>query len=126
MRLILEAMKVVEDPTSGEIGEALPAAQFAVLMHEPDSPSYIQFMRSRMRGIELEYQVESLDNHFRAVDVSLTIERVIVAFQKYASGDDSWKRDFQWKQLDVMTVHGQKILVTREWMRKVKNSSAES
>src|SRR5262249_53479118 len=101
MQLIVEAGRAIENPTSGEIAEALSFARFAVLTSEPDSASYIQFARSRKRGIELEYQIDSLANHFRAIDPSLTMERVVAAFQKYVSRDDSWKTDFQWVRLDV-------------------------
>jgi hypothetical protein len=126
MQLILESVKTIENPTAGEIAEALPSTRFAVLASGPESSSYMQFARSRKRGIELEYQVDSLGNHFRAFDSSLTMERVITAFQKYASRDDSWKTDFQWEHLDVMTIHGHNALVDREWKRKLTNPPAES
>jgi hypothetical protein len=126
MQLIVESAKAIENPTPDEIADALSAARFAVLVSGPGSSSYMQFARSRKRGIELEYQVDSLENHFIAFDPSLTMDRVIAAFKKYASGDDSWMTDFQWMPVDVMTIHGHKVLVDREWKRKLTDRPAES
>jgi hypothetical protein len=84
----------------------------------------MQFTRSRKRGIELEYQVSSLENHFRACDPSLTMDRVIAGFQEYVGGDDSWKTDFQWVPVDVMTIHGHRVLVDREWKRNLTDPPA--
>jgi hypothetical protein len=49
----------------------------------------------------LEYQVDSLDNHFRAVNDPLTMEAVIRAFQKYARGDESWRFGFRWERMEL-------------------------
>jgi hypothetical protein len=126
MQLIVESARAIENPTADEIAEALSVARFAVLASGSDASSYMQFARSRKRGIELEYQVSSLGNHFRACNPSLTMDRVIAAFQKYVSGDDSWKTDFQWVPVDVMTIHEHKVLVDREWKRKLTDPPAES
>jgi hypothetical protein len=122
----VDSTNVIENPTEGEIAEALTVAKFAVLANAPDSSTYMQFARCRKRGIELEYQVDSLENHFRASDLLPTMERVVAAFQQYASRDDSWKTDFQWERLDLMTIGGQKLLITREWMRSLTKPPAES
>jgi hypothetical protein len=126
MHLIVESAKAIENPTGDEIAQALSVARFAVLASGPESSSYMQFARGRKGGIELEYQVDALEKHFRACDLSLTMDRVIAAFQKYVSGDDSWKTDFQWVPVDVMTIHGHKVLVDREWKRKLTDPPTES
>src|SRR5438552_3701540 len=97
MQLTVEANRLIESPSDEEIANLLPATKFAVISDGPDSGTYMQFSKSRKYGIELEYQIDSLENHFKASDASLAIERVITAFQKYAKGDDSWKTGFQWK-----------------------------
>jgi hypothetical protein len=126
MQLIVESARAIENPTADDIAEALSVARFAVLASGPDSHSYMQFARSRTGGIELEYQVDSLESHFRASGPSLTMERVIAAFQQYVSGHDSWKTDFQWVRVDVMTIHGHRVLVDREWKGGLTDPPAES
>jgi hypothetical protein len=125
MQLVLEGSKTIEAPTGEEIAKALPAARFARIDTEPDSKSYIQFGRSRKRGIRLEYQVASLHKHYRALDPALTIDRVVTAFQKYAAGDESWQLDFQWEKLEVITIHGQEILAYFPSVKKLGDHTAE-
>ncbi len=50
---------------------------------------------------DLEYQLDSVKNHFKAINPELTIEMVVVAFQKYASHEESWISDFEWTHVPI-------------------------
>ena len=41
------------------------------------------------------------EQHYRATDFRLPLDRVITAFKKYLNDDDSWKADFKWKRLII-------------------------
>ena len=101
MQLFLESGVIIENPSDEEIAGSLPAEEFGIISDGPDSFTYLQFAESKVPpwDLILEYQVDSLDNHFRAVNAALTIEDITTAFQKYANGDGSWKTDFQWERV---------------------------
>jgi hypothetical protein len=103
MQLFLESGKTVQNPSDEDIARHLPAEDFAILSDSAESSTYLQVGERKEPPWDLimEYQVGSLDNHFRATDSPLTIEVVIAAFQKYAKGDASWKADFHWKRIEL-------------------------
>jgi hypothetical protein len=103
MQLILESGKTVENPSDEEIARFLPAEEFAILSDGPDSYTFLQVGERKESpwDLVLEYQVDSLENHFRAVSTPITMEVVIMAFQKYAKGDASWQTDFQWERMEL-------------------------
>ncbi len=103
MQLILESGKTVQNPSDEEIARYLPAEEFAILSASPESSTYLQVGERKEPPWDLimEYQVGSLDNHFRAANTPLTMEAVITAFQKYAKGDESWKSDLQWERMEL-------------------------
>jgi hypothetical protein len=115
MQLTLDGERVITNPSDDEIAQALHAARFAVITAGPDSDNYMQFKHSRKRGFDFEYQRDSLESHFYAVDSGLTLERIVTAFQKYCKGDDSWKTDFDWQLMQVMTHNGVKTLLPYGW-----------
>jgi hypothetical protein len=47
----------------------------------------------------LEHRDGSADEHFRAVLTDLN--QVITAFKGYARGDETWRRRFAWKKMDI-------------------------
>lgn len=103
MQLFLESGTIVENPSDSDIARLLPGEKFGIISDAPDSSTYLQFADGKEPpwDLILEYQVDSLDNHFRAVNANLTMENVTTAFQKYARGDGSWKTDFQWERMDL-------------------------
>ena len=102
MILSLESGTTIPDPSDEEIANSLPLEEFGIIRETIDSSSYLQFAEEKEPPWELilEYQIDSLDNHFKAVDAPLTMERITRAFQKYARGDDSWKTDFKWEHME--------------------------
>jgi hypothetical protein len=103
MKLFLEASVTIDDPPPEQMAKAVKTEKFAILSEACDSGTYIQFLRRERRNppLTLEYQEGSTDNHFRAKDADITSERIVAAFWKYATGDDSWKRDFDWEPLKL-------------------------
>ena len=61
--------------------------------------TYLQASGSSRAGFVLEYQEDSLDQHYcsRAADVSL--EHATAMFQQYARGDDSWRQGTAWEHV---------------------------
>lgn len=102
LELTLESGRTITNPSDEEIARLVPAEEFAILSDGPDSSTYLQFAKEQPWNLMLEYQVDSLGNHFRAADAELTMHRIVAAFQKYAKGDASWKSDFQWEQMKVV------------------------
>jgi hypothetical protein len=103
MQLILESGKTIQNPSDEEIARSLPAEEFAILSDGPDSHTYLQVGERKEPpwDLMLEYQIDSLDNHFRAIDKPLSMEAVILAFQKYARDDVSWTSDFHWERMEL-------------------------
>lgn len=52
------------------------------------------------QGFELEYRAGSGDQHFRAAKI-LNHDEAEQALLKYASGDQSFKTDFEWEQITL-------------------------
>jgi len=102
LQLSLESGRTVTNPSDEEIARLVPAEEFAILSDGPDSCTYLQFAKEQPWNLMLEYQVDSLNNHFRAVGAELTMGQIVAAFQKYAKGDASWKSGFQWEQMKVV------------------------
>jgi hypothetical protein len=98
VKLELESGDVYEDVTEADVVEAIDGEGFAILGDDP--MTYIQCARNPEDPSEyfLEYQDKTLDQHFRAIDRPVTIERVRAAFTRYLRKDPSWKRDFEWEQ----------------------------
>lgn len=99
MHLELEDGTVISSPSAEQIAEALASVDgernsYAILSHT--EMTYIQTSGAGDTGYVLEYQDESLRKHYRSQDEAVSLERVIRAFQQYAKGDDTWKRDFRW------------------------------
>lgn len=60
---------------------------------------YIQAAGELDDPYTLEYREGNADNHFQ-VDRDVSKEEVLSAFLKYLRGDETWKTDFTWNQLE--------------------------
>jgi hypothetical protein len=100
MTLELESGRTIDRPTEGDIRSGIEAEEFAIL--GCDANTYIQCQRISPDCDEclLEYRDGSPDSHYEAVDPPIPALRVTTAFIKYLSGDDSWRADFEWEQVD--------------------------
>jgi hypothetical protein len=122
MELKLESGQILINPSIEEIAKVLPFEGFAIISDNSESMRYLQFSKSRKKGLGLEYQADSLENHFTATAVSLTMERIVLAFQKYAQGDASWQSDFQWQQWEKMNLRGRETILPPEWAEKFRKN----
>ena len=99
MQLELSSGKIIDHPSEEEIGAHLSAEAdredfFAIL--GINEMTYLQVAGTVAGGFTLEYQVDSLDQHYWCTDEPLTLAQIIVAFQEYSSGDESWHSDLRW------------------------------
>lgn len=100
MDLTLESGRVIRNVSDHDLLTAIHGEQFAIL--EADAGAYIQCARTDSPGeFALEFQDDSLDEHFRAVDGPITLDRVIEAFIKYRRGDASWRTNFRWEKMEL-------------------------
>src|SRR5262245_61163707 len=103
LSLFLHSGTIIENPSDEELAQSLPKEETGVISESSDSMTYLQFAERKVTpwGLVLEYQVESLENHFETEGDPPRMEAIIRAFQKYAKGDRSWKDDFRWKQMNL-------------------------
>ncbi len=94
---------VIHNPSEGEIADALggldPDGDAVAILARTDM-TYMQTARGDV-GFALEYQVESLFQHYQCVDQELSMERVVEAFVSYSQGTGTWNRNFQWERIDL-------------------------
>jgi hypothetical protein len=100
MELELESGKTIRNPTEADLA-SIDGEAFAILSCDADT--YLQCAEQQEPPWEyvLEYQDGSLDEHYRAMDAPITLERVLAAFSKYLRGDASWRKDFRWERMDL-------------------------
>ena len=98
--LIMNTDKV-ESATETDLSR-IGGQEFAILVDNADAEglTYIQCDLD-FGKYALEYQDGSTEQHYRATNFRLPLDRVITAFKKYRNDDDSWKADFQWKRLII-------------------------
>ncbi len=98
--LIMDTDKV-ESATEADLSR-IGGQEFAILVDNADAEglTYIQCDLD-FGKYALEYQDGSTEQHYRATDFRLPLDRVITAFKKYLNDDDSWKADFKWKRLII-------------------------
>lgn len=106
MKLTLESGLVIPDPPVDAIVRGVASEQFAIL--ERDEGTYIQCLKRGNAPFDyvLEYRDGSLELHYEAADGHIKLDRVVGAFVAFLQGDDAWKRDFRWVQLDLETSQG--------------------
>jgi hypothetical protein len=94
----------IEDPTPQDITTGLASLtgtgdSFAILASS--EMTYLQASGGPSHGFVIEYQVDSLDQHYQSVSNSLPLSTVTTAFQRYAVSDPSWKSVTGWQHLDL-------------------------
>ena len=92
------------DPSSDDIEAGLSSLtgegdSFAILAESP--MTYIQTSGSATSGFVLEYQTDSLDQHFRSTSHQLPLHQVIEAFQRYRACDPAWREVTTWEREDL-------------------------
>jgi len=92
----------IEDLTEEDLyAEDFEEEEYAIL--SADDLTYIQCARSNEQECTyfLEYQDGSLERHFRVGGRLVPLDRVLEAFRKYLTGDDSWRSDFAWEPMGL-------------------------
>ncbi len=91
------------DPSASQIADELAALSggdsFAILSR--DELTYVQAAGARTEGFVLEYQMGSIDQHYRSTDSNLPLSTVTDVFQRYAAEDDSWQSRTAWRREDL-------------------------
>ncbi|WP_422928378.1 hypothetical protein [Singulisphaera sp. PoT] len=101
MDLDLESGRKIHQATEDDILAYVEGEDFAILSQDEDS--YMQCAEQHEPPYEylLEYQDRSIEQHYRATDEPISLDRVLSAFLKYKRGDESWREDFQWEKMDL-------------------------
>lgn len=100
MILELESGEILEMPGVKDLAR-IEREEFAILFQSEGT-----YLQCAERGLPpwdylLEYQIETTDQHYQAVDGPIDFPRVIQAFEKYLTGDETWKTDFRWEKMDL-------------------------
>ena len=90
--------RIIREATEDDILAYVQGEDFAILSTDPNT--YIQCAEQKEPPYEyvLECQHGSLEQHYRAADGRITLDRVLSAFRKYLRGDVSWNTDFRWER----------------------------
>lgn len=102
MDLEIESGPVIHGITSDELTAALRPDRFVILNQVPNT--YMQYAPHHKipDAFLLEYQEDSVANHYQATDVaSLTFERVVMAMVDYHRGGTDWRTAFQWERMKL-------------------------
>lgn len=102
--LLTSTEERIEHPSDALIEETirdLPNVKDAFLILERSPMTYMQTYWSE-DGYELEFQEETVDQHYRVASW-LTRDEVIRAFQRYAANDPSWRKRHEFERLDPQT-----------------------
>jgi hypothetical protein len=101
LELSFESGRVIANATEDDILSSIEGEDFAIL--SIDSDTYMQCAEQKKAPHEyvLEYQDGSLGQHYQAVDVPISIDRVIAAFIKYLRRDPTWRWDFRWEKMEL-------------------------
>jgi hypothetical protein len=102
MQLELESgSQIIRDPTEKDICAYVGIEGFAIL--SVSEYTYIQCAEhdERTGEFQLEYQDGSVDEHYRAADEPITLDRILTAFVKYLRKDESWRSDFDWEKMKL-------------------------
>ncbi len=99
MRLELETGDVFDDPDDQTIDDAIRGASDGFIILSISELEYIQAAGSPDEGYVLEYQEGDTDRHYQAAELNVPVDRVVRAFQQYASGDPGYKARFTWEKI---------------------------
>lgn len=102
MHLETESGTGIDDPTAADIAAALgslgPENGFAILSSGPGA--FIQTSMQSAHEYCLEFRDPKDDKQYQVLNGVNHIHQVVQAFQRYAAGDGSWRKDFPWQLLD--------------------------
>ena len=100
MNLELESGEILEMPSVNDLAR-IEGEEFAILFQSEGT--YLQCAERSEPPWDylLEYQIETTTQHYQAVDGPIDFPRILKAFEKYLTGDESWKSDFQWEKMDL-------------------------
>ncbi|WP_442509662.1 hypothetical protein SH528x_001250 [Novipirellula sp. SH528] len=101
MKLELESGDIIQSPSDADFAR-IEGEAFAILFGD-DAGTYIQCAEQTEPpwGYVLEYQVGSIDKHYRATGDAIQLDSIVAAFRKYRDGDNSWLSDFNWELMDL-------------------------
>ncbi len=104
MELTVGGRPAIQDPSDYQIVDSLQwlgasSDTFAIL--SKTEMTYIQTAGTFDDGFVLEYQLGSIDQHFRSESDSLPLETVSEAFLLYAAGDPAWQQVTSWQKEDL-------------------------
>ncbi len=88
---------VTEEELSNAFQDDSGRGEFIILSQSEQV--YIQASGEYDDPYAMEYREGDDDHHFQCTH-DLSKENVQSAFMKYLKGDNSWKSDFEWKQLE--------------------------
>jgi hypothetical protein len=102
LRLSLENSTLIDKPTPDQIADALSTLSsdgnsFAIL--ERTNTSYFQTALQSTGEYIIEYQDGSLDKHYQST--AKDAQHLIAMFQAYGAGDDLWKREGDWRKIEL-------------------------
>ena len=106
MRLEVEGLADLQDPTPGQIADHLgridgERSTFAIMSADPEGNYFIQTAGNPIDGYVIEHRQGSDQEFQKTVNDALPIHVVIEVFQGYAQGDAWWNRDLEWKPMDL-------------------------
>jgi len=112
MRLDLGDGGSIENPSPFQISDFLSRLDgtgdsFAIL--ERDEMSYVQTSGDPSGGFLVEYQVDSIDQHFRSTRYDLPFSTVEAIFKSYAAGNEEWKTMADWERDELVGASGSSL-----------------
>jgi hypothetical protein len=91
----------LEDPSEQQIREALASLDvqregdgFAIFAISP--MTYLQVGGDATTGFDMEFQVDSMENHYRAQREDFSLDEVVAAFGGFRDGTIDWSDYGQW------------------------------
>lgn len=104
MKLELEQSGSLIDPGPADIERAillLNPTESGYIILSRDEMTYLQAAGCRNEGFAVEYQDGNTFRHFLARGGPVATNDLIKALQSYASGDDAWRRMFEWEPMTI-------------------------
>jgi len=95
----------VDNPSLEQIEEALkslPEPEGFAVLSQKDQGYFIQTIFLEPNGgFELEFKEGSDDKMYRCTNAPLSLAVVVRTFQRYAKGDERWKTELEWENLEI-------------------------
>jgi hypothetical protein len=101
MELTAEDGTSIENPTETDVETVLEEGAgnedfFAILAR--NEMTYIQAAGHKEIGFVVEYQEETLEEHYQSAEKNIDIRRVIEMFQLYLAGNPAWIHKVSWEK----------------------------